>query len=112
MYFNVLLFFGHNRLLRSLNTREETSEVVVKVVFSKVLLPGTRRSRAKRSILRLCDCLVLLAGKFEYTKTSLESFLAVLDCSLVHPTPSHIPEGAWSNLAGWGCLLGAVAVRK
>ena len=43
---------------------------------------------------------MLLAPKFESTKTPRESLLDAYDCCLAHPTPSHIPSGASLNFEG------------
>ena len=60
---------------------------------------------------RFRELLVLLARKFEKTKTSRESLLAAYDCCLAHPTSSYTPPGASLNFAGRGCLWGTVAAR-
>ena len=47
-----------------------------------------------------CPLFVRLARNFEYTKTPRESILAMFDCHLAHPTPSHTPSAASLNFAG------------
>lgn len=80
--------------------------------LAMVLGPGARTE----TVLRFCDFLVVLADNFEFMKMPRESFLAVYDCCLVHPTPDTLTRGVRSApqfRVLCSCLGGAVvAVRK
>ena len=47
---------------------------------------------------------MLLARKFEITKTSRESLLAAYDCCLAHPTSPYTLSRASLDFAGRSCL--------
>ena len=81
---------------------------MVKAVFSWVMCTHcTMLPRVNCNISRFRELLVLLARKFELTKTSCESLLAAYDCWLAHPTSLYTPPGGSLNFAGRGCLSGA-----
>ena len=66
-------------------------------------------SRARITIFqRFWELGVLLARKFELTKTSRQSLRTAYDCCLAHRTSSYTPPGASLKLAGRGWLWGAV----
>ena len=81
--------------------------------FSIGYVPLSLGSRAWiETFQRFRELLVLLARKFEITKTSRESLLVAYDCCLAHLTTSHTPPGAFLNFAGCGCWWGSIAARQ